>query len=75
MVLEECLVIPPTGEPEATRMDEKVKTLPKEGKDRHECGSYRPLSVLNQDYKIFTHILAKRIKMILPQIISLDQTD
>lgn len=39
-----------------------------------ECGSYRPVSVLNQDYKIFTHILAKRLEKILPQIISLDQT-
>lgn len=30
--------------------------------------------MLNQDYKIFTHILAKRIEGLLPQIISLDQT-
>lgn len=51
-----------------------ISLIPKEGKDKLECGSYRPISVLNQDYKIFTHILAKRIENILPQIISLDQT-
>ena len=28
--------------------------------------------MLNQDYKIFTHILTKRIEGLLPQIISLD---
>ena len=51
-----------------------ISAIPKEGKDKLDCGSYRPISVLNQDYKIFTHILAKRIENILPQIISLDQT-
>lgn len=30
--------------------------------------------VLNQDYKIFTHILAKRIEGLLVKIICLDQT-
>ena len=51
-----------------------ISVIPKEGKVKLDCGSYRPISVLNQDYKIFTHILAKRIENILPQIISLDQT-
>ncbi|KAF7654481.1 hypothetical protein LDENG_00069260 [Lucifuga dentata] len=55
--------------------NEAVSSLiPKEGKDKLDCGSYRPISVLNQDYKIFTHILTKRTEKILPQIISLDQT-
>lgn len=51
-----------------------ISLIPKDGKNKLECGSYRPISVLNQDYKIFTHILAKRIENILPEIISLDQT-
>lgn len=51
-----------------------ISLIPKEGKDKTECSNFRPISVLNQDYKIFTHILAKRIEGLLPQIISLDQT-
>lgn len=48
--------------------------IPKEGKDKLNCGRYRLISVLNQDYKIFAHILAKILENILPQITSLDQT-
>lgn len=55
-------------------MESWISLIPKEGKEKLDCGSYRPISVLNQDYNIFTHILAKRIENILPQIISLDQT-
>lgn len=51
-----------------------ISLIQKEGKDKLDCGSYPPISVLNQDYNIFTHVLAKRIEKILPQIISLDQT-
>lgn len=51
-----------------------ISLIPKPGKDNLECGNYRPISVLNQDYKMFTHILAKRAETVLPQIISLDQT-
>lgn len=47
--------------------DAVIPLIPKEGKDKTECGSYQPVSVLNQDYKIYTRILAK----ILPHIISL----
>lgn len=50
-----------------------ISLIPKEGKDRPVYVNYKPVSVLNQDYKIFTHILAKRIERLLTQIISLDQ--
>uniref|UniRef100_A0A3B3B8H2 Reverse transcriptase domain-containing protein n=1 Tax=Oryzias melastigma TaxID=30732 RepID=A0A3B3B8H2_ORYME len=51
-----------------------ISMIPKEGKDKMECSSYRPISILNQDYRLFTSILARRIEEILPDIISLDQT-
>ena len=53
-----------------------ISVIPKEGKDRLDCGSYRdrPISVLNTDYKLFTSILAKRVEKVLPQFIHTDQT-
>ena len=51
-----------------------ISVIPKPGKDKLECTNYRPISVLNLDYKLFTSILAKRFDKILPQIIHLDQT-
>lgn len=51
-----------------------ISLIPKEGKDKLECGSYRPISILNVDYKLFTSILTHRIDKILPRLIHTDQT-
>lgn len=47
---------------------------PKEGKDKLECSNYRPISILNLDYKIFTLIISRRLEKNLRKIINLDQT-
>ncbi len=60
-------VIPPSWR-EAT-----ISVIPKEGKDLKECGSYRPISVLNQDYKIYAAILTKRMEEMMPLLIDEDQ--
>lgn len=51
-----------------------ISAIPKEGKDKLECGSFRPISVLNVDYKLFTSIMAKRCEKFLPTLIHNDQT-
>lgn len=51
-----------------------ISVIPKEGKDRLECGSFRPISIVNVDYKLFTSILARIIQKVLPQLIHTDQT-
>ena len=50
-----------------------ITVIPKEGKDPAECGSYRPISLLNTDLKLFTKVLASRLQPWLPELVDLDQ--
>uniref|UniRef100_A0A803T8M6 Reverse transcriptase domain-containing protein n=1 Tax=Anolis carolinensis TaxID=28377 RepID=A0A803T8M6_ANOCA len=61
-------VIPETWK-EAT-----IIMIPKEDADPSETKNYRPISLLNTDYKIFTKILANRLKKFLNGWIGEDQT-
>lgn len=51
-----------------------ILVIPKEGSAKTECGNFRPISVLNVDYKLFTSILARRLDTVIPEQIHLDQT-
>ena len=48
--------------------------IPKKNKDRHFLKNWRPISLLNTDYKILTKSLAMRIRNVMPTIIHEDQT-
>uniref|UniRef100_A0A803TMV4 Reverse transcriptase domain-containing protein n=1 Tax=Anolis carolinensis TaxID=28377 RepID=A0A803TMV4_ANOCA len=48
--------------------------IPKEGADLSDVRYYRPISLLNTDYKIFSKILANRLKEFLEGWIGEDQT-
>ena len=48
--------------------------LEKQGRDRSYLVNWRPISLLNLDYKILTKVLANRVKKVLPSIISNCQT-
>ena len=50
-----------------------LKLIPKKDKDLTNMRSFRPITLLNTDYKIITHILASRLQKVLPEIISSDQ--
>ena len=48
--------------------------LPKGDKDTRYLKNWRPLSLLNTDYKILTKTLAVRLQHVIPKIIDTDQT-
>ncbi|XP_030050622.1 vomeronasal type-2 receptor 26-like [Microcaecilia unicolor] len=51
----------------------KVIVLLKLGKDGMEVGSYRPISLLNCDVKIYAKILANRLSRVVPDLIASPQ--
>ena len=50
-----------------------ITLIQKKGKDETLIKNWRPISLLNCDYKIFTKVLSLRIKAYLPKIIHEDQ--
>ena len=48
--------------------------LPKKDKDSRYLKNWRPLSLLNTDYKILAKLLAKRLQTVLPDLINTDQS-
>lgn len=55
-------------------LEASVVVLPKPGKDPTKCSSYRTISLLNVDLKLFTGILAHRLGPMMPGIIEPDQS-
>ena len=50
-----------------------ITCLPKGNKDRTRLKNWRPITLLNSDYKIISNVLANRLKQFLPNIINQDQ--
>ena len=51
-----------------------IKLIEKKDKDKRLIKNWRPISLLNVDLKIASKALAKRIKEVLPSILSAEQT-
>ena len=50
-----------------------INIIPKEGKDLRYLQNWRPVSLLNSDYKILTKVLSNRLHRVLPKLIQSDQ--
>ena len=51
-----------------------ISLIPKKDKDKKYLKNWRPISLLNNDFKIVTKALALRLEKVLPTIISPNQT-
>ena len=63
-----------TGEIPETWKTAYITLIPKEGQDLTLTKNYRPISLLNNDYKLFTAILAERLKKVLEEFVHEDQS-
>lgn len=58
----------------STSQRQATITLLDKGKDRNQLKNWRPISLLNADYKIISKALANRFTKLLPNIINNNQT-
>ena len=62
------------GEMSISQKCSVISLIPKKDKDKKYLTNWRPISLLNNDYKIVTKALALRLEKVLPTIISPNQT-
>ena len=51
-----------------------IKLIPKKDAELHYIKNWRPITLLNTDYKIAAKAIANRVKSVLPRLINYDQT-
>jgi hypothetical protein len=73
MVLENFEHANQTGKLSIDQRRGVINLIPKKDKDPRYLKNWRPISLLNTDYKIITKVLATRIKKVLPTVINPDQ--
>jgi len=62
-----------SGKLSITQRQGVITCIPKANKSREYLKNWRPISLLNTDYKILSGVLARRIKPVLCEIINEDQ--
>ena len=65
--------IPALDSLSATQRNAVITCIPKDG-DLTLLANWRPISVLNADYKIISKVIADRVAKVLPDIVHQDQT-
>jgi exonuclease III len=73
LVLNSLLSANQTGELSIEQKRGIINLIPKKDKDIRLLKNWRPISLLNTDYKILTKTLATRLKKVLPEVINEDQ--
>ena len=63
-----------SGKLSVTQRRGVIKLIPKKDTELYYVKNWRPISLLNCDYKIAAKVIANRIKQVLPNLISNDQT-
>ncbi|XP_056403189.1 transmembrane protein 260 isoform X1 [Hyla sarda] len=66
-------IAPNLGFPTAS-LSAYITVIPKEGRDPGLCSSYRPISLLNVDLKLFAKLLADRLALVLGPLVHPDQS-
>ena len=61
------------GELPETQRQGTIICIPKQGKIRNLLKNWRPITLLNTTYKLFSAILAERFKIVVPSITKDDQ--
>lgn len=51
-----------------------ITLIPKQDKDLRSLNNWRPISLLNCDYKILAKVLANRLQTVIPNLINMDQS-
>jgi len=62
-----------TGRMSASQRKSIITLIFKKG-DREQLKNWRPISVLNTDYKLMAFVIAQRLHKVLPKIVNSDQT-
>ena len=57
----------------ASQRQAMINQIPKKDRDRLYLKNWRPISLLNQDYKIASKVIARRMQRVLPSVIHPDQ--
>ena len=63
-----------SGQLSASQRQAIIRLIEKKDKDKKLIKNWRPISLLNTDLKIVSRALAKRLKCVLPTLISSNQT-
>ena len=58
----------------ASQRQAVIKLIEKKDNDKHFIKNWRPISLLNVDYKIISKVFSARLKKVLPLLISSQQT-
>lgn len=62
------------GVPTHSLNNSHITLIPKQGKDQKDISNWRPISLMNTDMKIFSHLINNRLKLLIPNLVHPDQS-